>query len=107
MKLNHEGKKIKKKLSKKFPKKNCSFPPRKLCNTNKTDVYYIDDTWRIDLIDLNDYGPKTNKVYRYIIVVIDNFSRFGWTVSLKIKNAQTIEHSFENILNCSKKTEFN
>ena len=37
------------------------------------------------------------------MVVIDNFSKFGWTTPLKIKNAQTIKDSFENILISSKR----
>ena len=37
----------------------------------------IDDTWSSDLLDMNDYRPKNNKGYRYIFVVIDNFSKFG------------------------------
>ena len=36
------------------------------------------------------------------MVIIDNFSKFGWTVPLKNKNAQTIKDSFENILIGSK-----
>ena len=32
------------------------------------------------------------------MVIKDNFSKFGWTVPLKNKNAQTINDSFENIL---------
>ena len=71
--------------------------------TNKTDVYHIDDTWSLDILDLKDYGPKNNKGYRYVLVVIDNFSKFGWKVPLKNKNAQTIKDSFENILISSKR----
>ena len=66
--------------------------------TNKTDVYHIDDTWSLDILDLKDHGPKNNKGYRYVLVIIDNFSKFGWTVPLKNKNPQTIKDSFENIL---------
>ena len=36
------------------------------------------------------------------LVIVNNFSKFGWTVPLKNKNAQTIKDSFENILLCSK-----
>ena len=38
------------------------------------------------------------------MVVIDNFSKFGWTIPLKNKNAQTIKDSFENILINSKRS---
>ena len=76
---------------------------RKSYPTNKTDVYHIDDTWSLDILDLKDYGPENNRGYRYILVVIDNFSRFGWTLPLKVKNAQTIKDSFKNVLISSKR----
>ena len=85
----------------------CSKRPKKNYATNNTDVYYIDDIWSLDILDLKDYGPGNNRGYRYVLVVIDNFSKFGWTVPRKNKNAQTIKDSFENILISSKKTSFN
>ena len=80
-----------------------SKPPRKNYATNKTDVYHIDDIWSLDILDLKDYGPENNRGYRYVLVIIDNFSKFGWTIPLKNKNAQTIKDSFENILKSSKR----
>ena len=80
-----------------------SKPPKKYYPTNKTDVYYIDDILSLDILDLKDYGPKNNRGYRYVVVTIDNFSKFGWTIPLKNKNAQTIKDSFENILTSSKR----
>ena len=80
-----------------------SKPPKKNYVTNKTDVYHIDDIWSLDILDLKDYGPENNKGYRYVLVTIDNFSKFGWTVPLKNKNVITIKDSFENILISSKR----
>ena len=80
-----------------------SKPPKRNYATNKTDVYHIDDIWSLDILDLKDYGPKNNRGYRYVLVIIDNFSKYGWTVPLKNKNAQTIKDSFENILISSKR----
>ena len=77
--------------------------PKKYYPTNKTDVYHIDDTWSLDILDLKDYGPENNRGYRYILVTIDNFSKYGWTTPLKNKNAQTVKDSFENILINSKR----
>ena len=77
--------------------------PKKNYATNKTDVYYIDGTWSLDILDLKDYGPKNNKGYRYVLVVLDIFSKICWTVPLKNKNAQTIKDSFENIIISSKR----
>ena len=80
-----------------------SKPPKKYYATNKTDVYHIDDIWCLDILDLKDYGPENNRGYRYVLVPIDNFSKFGWTILLKNKNDQTIKVSFENILINSKR----
>ena len=80
-----------------------SKPPKRNYATNKTDVYHIDDIWSLDILDLKDYGPGNNRGYRYVLVVIDNFSKFGWTSPLKNKNGQTIKDSFENILRSSKR----
>ena len=78
--------------------------PRKNYPTNKTNVYYIDNIWSLDMLDLKDYGPENNRGYRYVLLIIDNFSKYGWTVPLKNKNAQTIKNSFENILISSKRS---
>ena len=77
--------------------------PRRNYPTNKTDVYHIDDIWSLDILDLKDYGPENNRGYRYVLVIIDNFSKFGWTIPLKNKNAHTIKDSFEKILISSKR----
>ena len=86
-----------------FIKEIYSKGPKKIFATNKTDVYYIDDIWSLDILDLKDYGPENNRGYRYVLVIIDNFSKFGWTTPLKNKYAQTIKDSFENILTNSKR----
>ena len=75
-----------------------SKPPKKYYPTNKTDLYHTDDIWSLDILDLKDYGPKNNRGYRYVLVTINNFSKFGWTSPRKNKNAQTIKDSFENII---------
>ena len=77
--------------------------PKKNYATNKTDVYHIDDIWSLDILDLKDYGPGNNRGYRYVLVTIDNFSKFGWISPLKNKNAQTVKDSFENIIISSKR----
>ena len=88
---------------KKFINEIYSKPPKKNYITNKTDVYHVDDIWSLNILDLKDYGPKNNRGYRFVLVIIDNFSKYGWTIPLKNKNAQTIKDSFENILISSKR----
>ena len=62
-------------ISSELPKKNYS--------TNKTVVYHIDDIWSLDILDLKDYGSEYNRGYRYVLLVIDNFSELGWTIPLR------------------------
>ena len=81
-----------------------SKPPKKNYAANETDVYHIDEIWSLDILDLKDCGPENNRGHRYILVVIDDFNKFGWTVPLKNKNAQSIKNFFENILISSKRS---
>ena len=82
-----------------------SKPPKKNYPTNKTDVYHNDDIWSLGILDFKDYGPENNRGYRYVLVIIDNFSKFGWTFPVKFKNAQTTKNSLQNVLINSKKNE--
>ena len=75
-----------------------SKPPKKNCATNKRDVYHIDDIWSLDILDLKDYGVRNNRGYRYVLVIIDKFTNFGWNIPLKNKISQSIKDCFENIL---------
>ena len=86
-----------------FPNEIFPKPPKKNYVTNKTDVYHIDDIWSLGISDLKDYGPENNRGYRYVLVIIDIFSKFGWTVPLKEINAITVKDTFEIILINSKK----
>ena len=77
--------------------------PKKNYPTNKTDVYLIDEIWSSNILELNEYNPENNRGYRYVLVTINTFSKFDWTVPLKNKIAQTKTNSFENILIRSKR----
>ena len=79
-----------------------SLPPRKKYPTNKIVYNHINEIRSIDLLDMSDYGIS-NKGYRYILVVIDNFSKLGWCIPLKIKYARTIKDEFLNIITTSKR----
>ena len=76
-----------------FIKEIYSKPPKRSYNTNKTDVCHFDDIWSLVILDLKGYGPENNGGYRYVLVVIDNFSKFAWCNLLKFKIAQTVENS--------------
>ena len=52
---------------------------------------------------MNDYGIKNKKGYRYILVVTDNFTKFGWTIPLKNKYAQSITDAVSQTVKSSKR----
>ena len=81
----------------------CKAPKRNYLTNNKTDVYHIDDKWSLDILVLKDYGPENSRGYRYVLVIIDNSSNFGWTIPLKNRSAPKIKDTFENILINSKR----
>ena len=58
-----------------------SKPSKRKCI--KTDVYHTDDIWSLDTLVLKHCGTENKRRYRYVLVVIDNFSKYGWTVPLK------------------------
>ena len=81
--------------------------PKRNYETNKVTVKHIDQIWSIDLGDMSDYSIKNNNGYRYIFVIIDDFSKYLFTVPLRNKNAQTITNEFSNILSTSGRKPYN
>ena len=80
-----------------------SKPPVRNYPTNKIVYNNINEIWSIDLADMSDYKISNNKSYRYIFIVIDNFSKYLWAIPLKNKYSQTITNEFSNILIKSKR----
>ena len=68
--------------------------PKQNYITNKTDVPHFEYICSSDIIDLKEYGPENIIRYRYVLVLFDNFSKYGWTVPLGNKSAQKTTNSF-------------
>ena len=94
---------IKKDLTKIFIDEIYSSPPKKNYETNKIIYNHIDEIWSIDLADFSDYKTSNNKGFKYIFIIIDNFSKYLFAIPLKNKNSQTITNEFSNILSTSKR----
>ena len=77
--------------------------PKKNYPTNKLVSNHIDEIWSIDLADVVDYKISNNKGFRYIFVIIANFSKYLWCFLLKNKYSQTITNDFSNIWTTSKR----
>ena len=94
---------MKRNLTKIFIDEIYSKPPRKNYPTNKIVYNRTDEIWSIDLADMIDYKISNNKGFRYILIIIDNFSKVLWAIPLKNKYSQTITNEFSNILTKSKR----
>lgn len=57
----------------------------------------IDDLWQADLMDMQAIS-KVNGGYKYILVIIDGFSKYAWAIPLKQKNKQQVSEAFQNVL---------
>lgn len=67
---------------------------------NRVVVKGIDDQWDADLAQLDKFAVDNDNV-RYLLCVIDIFSRFAWVVPLKNKFQTTIVPAFQSILDDS------
>ena len=94
---------VKRDLIKIFIDEIYSKAPNKNYPTNKIIYNHIDEIWSIDLADFLDYKTSNNKGFRYIFIVIDNFSKYLWAIPLKNKYSQTITNEFSNIITTSKR----
>ena len=89
---------MKKDIIKIFIEEIYSKASKKTYATYKLVYNHIDEIWSIDLADTIDYKISNNKGYRYIFVILDNFSKYLWAKPLKNKYSKTITDEFSNIL---------
>lgn len=61
---------------------------------NHYNITNIDDLWEMDLIDMQKFS-RNNKGNKYIMAVIDCFSRFAWCVAIKNKTPGEIVRAFD------------
>ena len=67
-----------------------NFPKRRVI------VHKVDDTWCSDLVDMQKLS-RWNKGYKYLLMMLDLFSKYGWIVPLKTKTGLEVSKAFESI----------
>lgn len=75
-------------------------PIRRKFKRRRVFVYNIDDIWSADLKDMQLLA-KQNKHYKYILTVIDLFSKYAYAVPLKSKSAPEIVNAFQRLFKTS------
>lgn len=71
-------------------------PARRNFKRRHTLIKGFDDLWQADLMELLPYA-KINKGYKYVLVVIDCYSKFVWTRPLKSKTGPETSKAVEDI----------
>ena len=62
----------------------------------------IDEIWAADLVEMQKFS-KWNKGIKYLLMVIDIFSKYGWIRGLKDKKTETVSKTFNEIFSSSKR----
>lgn len=62
----------------------------------KTIMYGINDTYQIDLVEMIPYA-RENKNYKYILTVIDIFSKYAWALAIKTKSSKDVTQAMQSI----------
>ena len=68
-------------------------------------VNHIDETWCSDIVEMQKFS-RWNKGYRYLLMVLDVFSKYGWIVPLKDKKGETVADSLKTIFKEGRKPEY-
>ena len=56
----------------------------------------VDAIWAADLVDMQSFS-RTNKGYKYILMIIDVFSKYGWAVPLRTKTGAEVTRAFAEL----------
>ncbi|XP_060876651.1 uncharacterized protein LOC132949674 [Metopolophium dirhodum] len=72
-------------------------PVRKNFTRRRVNVYGKNDLWQADLVEMISYS-KINGGYKYILVVIDCFTKFSWAIPLKSKTGKEVTSAMSTIL---------
>ena len=60
----------------------------------KVFSFYLDNTWAADLEDMKLIS-KYNKGVRFLLCVIDIYSKYAWVVTLKNKKGISVTDAFQ------------
>ena len=71
-------------------------PIRRKFKRRRVLVNGIDKIWAADLVDMKAFS-KFNRSVRYLLAVIDIFSKYGWLIPLKDKTGKSVASALKTI----------
>ena len=75
-------------------------PARRRYERRRTMTKGFDDLWQADLVDMQPYS-KSNRGMRYILTVIDVYSKYAWAEAIKKKTGAEVVKAFDRIVTSS------
>lgn len=72
-------------------------PIRKNFKRRRTLIKGLDESWQCDLAQMTLYA-SSNKNFKYILIVIDCFSKYLWGIPIKSKSGPEVTKAFELVL---------
>lgn len=69
---------------------------RKKIQKRKVVAMQPDEIWAADLVEMQAFA-KSNKGYKYLLMLIDIFTKYGWIVPLKTKTGSEVTNAFQKI----------
>lgn len=78
-------------------------PVRRNFKRRKVIIKGLNDLWQSDLIEMLPYS-KLNNGHRYVLVVIDTFSKYVWCLPLKSKTVKNVSEAMQKIFYIAKTT---
>ena len=57
----------------------------------------LEETWQADLVEMIPYAHD-NKGYRYLLTIIDIFSKYAWAVPVKRKTGKDVSDAMKSVL---------
>lgn len=71
-------------------------PVKRKFRKRRVLVSHIDDIWAADLVEMLPFS-KHNKGFKYLLTVIDVFSKYGWIIPIKNKTGLEVSEAFKAI----------
>ena len=71
-------------------------PVRRRFDKHSVFAKQVDDIWVADLVDMSPFF-RSNKGYKYLLTVIDVYSKYGWIVQLKTKTGKEVAQAFRRL----------
>jgi len=77
-------------------------PARRNFIRRRVIIKGYDDLWQADLVEMGNYEKKNNG-YRFLLTVIDTFSKYAWAIPIKNKTAESVTNAMKSVFEESKR----